>query len=81
MTQCFRKPDQIIHPTQFGEPYLKRTCLWLKGLPPLFSTLFMGYYSKTWLYEYNRTKGCRSKSEYRSKSFPGIADAMAYQWT
>lgn len=35
MNSCYRKPDQIIHPYMFGDPYIKRTCLWIKGLPLL----------------------------------------------
>lgn len=35
MSTQYRKPDQIIHPYHFGDPYSKGTCLWLKGLPPL----------------------------------------------
>lgn len=35
MSKIYRKPDQVIHPYYFGDPHLKRTCLWLKGLPKL----------------------------------------------
>lgn len=38
MSTHWRKPDQIIHPYQFGDAYEKRTCLWLKGLPTLTPT-------------------------------------------
>lgn len=38
MSSIYRKPDQIVQPWQFGEPYTKSTCLWLKGLPPLKPT-------------------------------------------
>jgi hypothetical protein len=38
MSTLWRKPDQIIQPYQFGDPYEKRTCLWLKGLPKLIPT-------------------------------------------
>lgn len=66
------KPSQVIQPTMFGHPYTKRTCLWLKGLPPLMSTEIVAE-SKSW------TDVHRSPN-IRSKTFPGIAKAMADQW-
>lgn len=67
------KPSQIIQPSMFGEPYSKRTCLWLRGgLPPLMATeLVMD--TKSWTFENRDPK-------VRSKTFPGIANAMAEQW-
>lgn len=83
--------SQIIEPYQFGDPWKKRTCLWLKGLPPLQATdivepkgLWVGSTSGR-----NKSTG-RIKSTYtlksnrdqrtRAKTFPGIARAMAEQW-
>ena len=89
MSSIYRKPDQIINPYQFGDPHEKKTCLWLKGLPPLEPTdvvepvervVFKSgkthpdWYASTWrLNAYERSKQ-------RSKTWPGIAAAMADQW-
>ena len=84
-----RKPDQIIHPYQFGEPYEKRTCLWLKNLPKLTATnivepkpkiqLPSGKMMSAWYAETaNRTKSKRASI--RSITFQGIANAMADIW-
>ena len=86
----FRKPDQIIHPYYFGDPHLKRTCLWLKGLPrlaPLSHPIKpkpLGYYRKG----AQKGKACYftdtvpspQRAHNRSRSFPSIAKAMADQW-
>lgn len=68
------KYNQTIQPYQFGAPYSKRVCLWLKGLPPLIP--MAGYYTQyaPWLGH------CNSTSRRRSKTFDCIADAMAAQW-
>lgn len=72
---------QIINPYDFGDPYAKRTCLWLKGLPPLFPSELAYYESNdrpgSWLHK--RVKGV-PRSVIRSRTFPGIARAMAQQW-
>lgn len=83
MSSRWRKPDQIIQPWQFGDPYQKRTCLWLKGLSLLEPTEIVdkgkfvvtpsGRKLPEW-YSNNRS------SKVRSKTFPGIAKAMAEQW-
>ncbi len=81
---------QIIEPWMFGEPWKKRTCLWLRGLPPLFATelvepegLWVGSTSKR-PGSTARTKDYKLKSKRdsktRSKTFEGIAKAMAEQW-
>ena len=94
MNTAYRKPDQIIHPYMFAdsvddsENYVtKATCLWLKrldklqtnGLPKPDLGAIFGKYSngknRTWE---EQQKGNRSKN--RSKTFPGIATAMAEQW-
>lgn len=86
MSTRWRKPDQTIQPWMFGDPYEKRTCLWLKGLPPLEPTdvveppprqvLSSGKTMPRW---YSNCGGDRRKN--RSKTFPGIADAIAKQFS
>ena len=86
MSTRWRKPDQTIQPWWFGDPYEKRTCLWLKGLPPLVKTnevkpearqqLVSGKSMPTWYS--NAPKKDRAKI--RSQTFPGFAKAMAEQW-
>ncbi len=94
LNTSWRKPDQIVNPFQFGDPFKKRTCLWLKGLPKLEDTDLV---EPKYHYTSNSTRGgllkdgTRKKSELpiykawdspkeRSKTFPGIAKAMAEQW-
>lgn len=89
MSSAYRKPDQIIQPWMFGDPYEKKTCLWLKGLPPLEPTNVVqpnpriryasGKSDPDWHTEIRGLKGL-TRSMARSKTFPGIADAMARQW-
>lgn len=81
----YRLPSytQIIQPWQFGHPFHKKTCLWLKGLPPLEPTEIV-VPTMYWVQgQGQRGKGHpgghRSQKE-RSKTFPGIAKAMAEQW-
>lgn len=69
----WRQPDQIIQPYQFGHPFKKRTCLWLKGLPKLRGTEYMGCIQPPW-------HGHTYDPVFRSETFQGIADAMADQW-
>ena len=82
MSSLYRKPDQIINPYQFGHPEQKKTCLWLKNLPTLQETDNVYEYMMT-LPEKERTRiwwlGSNHAKE-RSKTFPGIARAMADQW-
>jgi site-specific DNA-cytosine methylase len=93
MSSKYRKPDQIIQPYEFGHPESKKTCLWLKGLPLLKPTNVLpkpecGHWN-------NQTKDGQNKivvdgkwigfndkrtSHLRSKTYQGIADAMAEQW-
>ena len=92
MSRIYRKPDQIIQPYQFGHPTTKKTCLWLKGLPNLEPTNVVDVDTQD-VYAYVAKNGrikhdCRSRSRgkaseranHRSKTFQGIADAMAEQW-
>lgn len=82
MSTLYRKPDQIINPWQYGHPEQKKTCLWLKNLPLLHETNNVYEYMMT-LPEKERTRiwwlGSGHAKE-RSKTFPGIAAAMAEQW-
>lgn len=85
MSSVWRKPDQIIQPYYFGDSFSKKTCLWLNNLPLLaptnivdkgeFVTFASGkkmpkWYAEKW-----------GKGGERSKTFPGIAKAMAEQWS
>ena len=84
MSNCYRKPDQIVQPYMFGDPYEKTTCLWIKGLPKLHATQIVeppprqvvksGKSLPRWY------SNCGNRKVNRSKTFPGIAKAMAEQW-
>lgn len=89
MSSAWRKPNQIINPYEFGDPFEKKTCLWLHGLPQLQPTNIVeppprkhfdsgktmpAWYAEVW----HLPKEERAKL--RSKTFPGIAKAMAEQW-
>lgn len=85
MSTCYRKPDQIIQPWMFGHPEKKATCLWLKGLPPLRPTNDVSEHMKTLPKNeqerlYYLSPG-PERAKLRSKTFPGIAKAMASQWS
>ena len=77
-----RKPEQLIHPWEYGHPEEKRTCLWLKNLPKLEPSNIV--YDE--MMELPKKERHRiwwmgsSKSKERSIFYPGIADAMAEQW-
>lgn len=76
MSRMWRKPDQIIQPWQFGHGETKATCLWLKGLPPLRHTQVVeGRESRI-----HRMPPSADRWKERSRTFQGIADAMADQW-
>ena len=76
MSRIYRKPDQIIQPWQFGHGEVKTTCLWLKGLPPLIPTdIVEGREQKCW-----KMAPSPDRAKLRSKTYPGIAKAMADQW-
>jgi site-specific DNA-cytosine methylase len=71
-----RKPDQIIQPWQFGHGETKATCLWLMGLPPLQPTdIVEGRTARV-----HRMSPGPDRWKERSRTFQGIADAMAAQW-
>ena len=76
MSKRYRKPNQIIQPYQFGHGETKATCLWLKGLPKLNPTNIVdGREQKIW-----RMPPGPDRAILRSKTYPGIAKAMAEQW-
>ena len=88
MSTVNRKPDQYIHPYYFGDPHSKKTCLWLKGLPllkqtnivePIMYTYKNGKKDPIWHVESMKLKP-KERAKIRSKTFPGIAKAMAAQW-
>ena len=81
-----RKPDQIVQPWWFGDDASKKTCLWLKNLPPLVETDRLAGDSST--RRANQTASGQNKLppsadrwKIRSKTYPGIARAMAQQWS
>lgn len=69
--------SDAIHPYEFGEPYSKLTFLWLRGLPPLMSTLLCEDWSE---FVTNVPGSTKNKAKLRSQTFQGIANAMAEQW-
>ena len=88
----WRKPNQIVHPWMFGDEATKATCLWLKNLPELEPTNIVGkgeriefasgksqpkWYSDAFV----KAKTAAERRTLRSKTFPGMAAAMASQWT
>ena len=72
--------NQVIQPYQFGHPYSKRTCLWLKGLPNLIPTDIVDVSQSTKIPGNWFNKGGKERQKNRSKTFHGIARAMAEQW-
>jgi hypothetical protein len=71
-----RKPDQIIQPWMFGHPETKATCLWLKNLPLLEPTNIVdGREQRVW-----KESPSPERWKKRSRTFQGIANAMADQW-
>ncbi len=95
MNTHWRKPNQIIHPYFFGDNAKKRTCLWLKGLPDLQPTNILEEPQPMYICQGEKCKGkkigwCegmrgikggqKERAKARSKTFPGIAKAMAEQW-
>jgi len=89
MSSEWRKPDQYVHPYYFGDPHSKKTGLWLKNLPklvptdivePQFITHKNGVKDPLWHYE---TLGLPpdERSKARSRTFQGLADQMAIQWS
>lgn len=76
LSTVWRKPDQIIQPWQFGHPETKATCLWLKNLPLLMpSNIVEGRANRV-----HREPPGPDRWKNRSRTYQGIADAMAEQW-
>lgn len=86
-----RKPDQVVQPYYFGDEASKKTCLWLKNLPPLAKTQVVGSgeyvefksgkrMPKWYVDALTEAKTPEERSAIRSKTFPGFAKAMAEQW-
>jgi len=88
MSKIYRKPNQIIQPYYFGDTFQKKTCLWLKNLPSLIHSKEIDLFNNeithvekgeikngypVWMYNNDK--------KLRSKTFPGIAAAMAKQWS
>lgn len=88
MSSKYRKPDQIIHPWMFGQEFSKPTCLWLKNLPKLVPTKIVG--KGEFVTSKSGRRGAKwnwwlppgpERARIRSKTFKGIAEAMAQQWS
>lgn len=77
---CLPKYDQIIQPWMFGHPLQKKTCLWLKGLPPLMPTEICEERQSSKIPGNWFNHGGKDRQKNRAKTFPGIAKAMAEQW-
>lgn len=76
MSTIYRKPNQIIQPWQFGHGETKATCLWLKNLPKLKATnIVSGRDNSNY-----KTPNNSDRAKIRSKTYAGIAEAMAQQW-
>ena len=96
MSSEWRKPNQIIHPWMFGDMASKQTCLWVKGLPNLTPAVTekpeFEYHEwidkrtgkkkrmEKWMYDIRCISDRKTRAEIASKTFPGIAKAMAEQW-
>ena len=91
MSTRYRKPDQIVQPFMFGDQARKTTCLWLKGLPLLEPTNVVdegetltfksGKRMQKWISDaLTETKSAEERRRLRSKTFQGMANAMAKQW-
>ncbi len=76
MSTIYRKPDQIIQPYQFGHPETKATCLWLKNLPLLVPTTNL----MPLFHRIHQEPPSPNRWKNRSRSYFGIAEAMANQW-
>lgn len=76
MSTRYRRPDQIIQPWQFGHGETKATCLWLKNLPKLTPTnIVEGRENRIW-----KMPPSKDRSRLRSRTYYGVAKAMAEQW-
>ena len=85
MSSLWRRPDQIIQPWMFGHPESKATCLWLRGLPSLDPTNVLplpecGHWENQTPSRQNKLGWSPERARLRSKTYEGIACAMAEQW-
>ena len=96
MSTLYRPPDQIIQPYYFGDEFQKTTCLWLKGLPPIIHRKADDLFDKSTHVDrgemiefasgkrmakwYALLRADSTGAHIRSRTFPGIAAAMAEQW-
>ena len=85
MSGRWRKPNQIIQPWQFGHDASKATCLWLKGLPTLQHTNVLpkpasGRWANQTPSGQNKLPPSKDRAKLRSKTYEGVAEAMAAQW-
>ena len=88
MSKIYRKPDQIIQPYEYGHHARKTTCLWLKGLNPLTPTeivepeivTYQNQNGKKVSFSSDYGSGNKGHGKRRSKTYSGIAKAMAEQW-
>lgn len=85
LSTALRKPDQIIHPWQFGHPESKATCFWLRGLPPLQPTNVLpppasGRWANQTASGQNKLGPSPDRWKQRSRTYSGVAHAMATQW-
>ena len=89
LSTAFRKPDQVVHPYMFGSSASKATCFWLKGLPLLVPTQYIEpTYHKNGLPRWDNQSPSGApnlgpspdRAKLRSKTYAGIAEAMASQW-
>lgn len=93
MSTIYRKPDQIIQPYEYGDSASKKTCLWLFGLPKLTPTFYTsgrlvecrGKLVRRWDNQtdsgQNRLGPSPERAMARARTYPGIAAAMASQWS
>lgn len=76
LSTFWQRPTQVIEPYQFGDPFKKATCLWLKNLPPLAPTNNLGQgEQRCW-----KEPPSPERKKNRSRTYQGIANAMAAQW-
>lgn len=96
MSRRFRPPNQVVQPWWFGDPFVKQTCLWTYGLPPLIAdkTVTPEYRvatgggswktdtsaGRTLMSAYEDSEGRKNRAKVRSRTFPGLARVMASQW-
>lgn len=84
---AYRPPDQVVNPFEFGHDERKKTLLWLKNLPPLFATMIHQPEKPRFTdrggkrrYFVDAMPDSKNRRQRRSRTFHGIAEAMAEQW-